>query len=863
MKNTAASIIVGALALLVGSSYADYTLTVATADATKGSVTAAGGTYPEGTAVTITATPESGYTFTRWDGVHPSLRLDNPLVLPVTNNTTATAVFGKTYYVATDGSDSTADGTNPATPYKTIEKAATAADDGDTVLVGEGNFTGSANLTLAKAVVLRGAGMDKTARLEKQTILENINAIVADMRFSGFNLNTMYIKKGNLLHCDVSKNSSTTTDGVGIRLTTGSVVGCVVTNNANNKGGNGVGILVWTTGGVAMTGPALIEDCLVADNSTGYAGTSGGIAVALSSRINGNSVTLRHCTVVRNAGGEGSSACGGLYIGGGEYKLIVEGCLIGGNTKFSDETAGGTDDAVLGLGSNAQGLRVFRDTVIARMATPARPAYFTFENCVTNVPAGFTDLAGGDFTVTRRSPAWGLCADGSDAGCFQSPRDGSFDVGCYPLTNAVCDRLETVLVARAENAPDATVTFDWDLDGDGNFEASGETVPALYDEPGLHAVTVRAISGGQTVTRTVPNLVYVAPREIFAWPASPSPTFPYATWETAAHTVNEAVAAAENGCRVQLTNAFYQVAASVRVCRTIEIAGTGTANNSVKGQAGSTESLNRIDANATGTCVQEKSSSANTVPFRLYRSGILLHSMAIGPGNTGVVGLYENAIVSNCVIRSGHYSQIDGVGLYARAGLVTHCVISNNYTSSAGSGGSVSLIQGGATLRNSLVCKGRHPSTNSSKAALGTVYAAGGCTVENCTIVANTATTGGGLYTSGEAVVRNNIIRDNQSTLSADDWYDATGSALYANNCLTSAHGANDGTVTNAPLFLDPARRDYRLHRKSPARDQGILLDWMDGSTRDLDGNPRVRGGLPDIGCYEFSGTDPLILFAK
>ena len=844
------------------SAMADYTLTVATADATKGSVSAVGGTYPDGTVVTVTATPETGYTFTRWDGVAPALRLENPLDLPVTNDTAATAVFGRTLHVATTGSDSTADGTNPATPYKTIEAACAAANAGDTVRVGEGDFTGTGNLTLAKAVVLRGAGMNKTARLKQQTILEDIGAIVADMRFSGTSGNTLYIKKGHLLRCDVSRNSSSTVDGVGIRLTTGSVVGCVVTNNVDGKGGNGVGIYVWTTGGVAMTGPALIEDCLVADNTTGYAGTSGGISVAPTSRINGNSITLRHCTVVRNSGGEGASSCGGLYVGGGDFKLLVEGCLIGGNTKFSDETATGTDDAFLGLGSNTRGLRVFRDTVFARMATPARPDYFTFENCVTNVPAGYADLKGGDFTIARRSPAWGLCADGSDAGCFQSERDGSFDVGCYALTNAACGHLDTVLVAKAENAPDpSAVSFAWDLDGDGVFEAAGESVTASYDESGLHDVAVRATSGGQMVTRTLPNLVYVAPREIFAWAGSPSPTFPYATWATAAHTVNDAVAAAEDGCKVQLTNAFYQVSESVRVCRDIEICGTGTANNSVKGQAGSTEGLNRVDANATGTCVQEKSSTANTIPFRLYRSGILLHSMAIGPGNTGVVGLYENATVSNCVIRSGHYTQIDGVGVYARAGLVTHCVISNNYTSSAGYGGSVCLIRGGATLRNSLVCGAKHTSSSSSKAALGTVYAAADCTVENCTIVANKATTGGGLYTSGEAVVRNNIIRDNEATINADDWYDATGTALYANNCLAAAHDASDGTVTGDPLFLDSSRRDYRLHRKSPARDKGVLLDWMAGAL-DLLGNPRVRGSLPDIGCHEFDGQDPLILLA-
>ena len=196
-----------ALVFAVLSSHADYTLTVATADATKGAVTAVGGTYPEGTAVTITATPESGYTFTRWDGVVPSLRLDNPLVLPVTNDTAVTAVFGRTHYVATTGNDSTADGTDPSTPYKTIEKAYAAAADGDTVSVGPGTFVGTAAITLAKAVVIRGAGMDKTTRQKQSLTINNADAIVADIRLYGqtWGLMVSFPKNGaggTLLRCD-------------------------------------------------------------------------------------------------------------------------------------------------------------------------------------------------------------------------------------------------------------------------------------------------------------------------------------------------------------------------------------------------------------------------------------------------------------------------------------------------------------------------------------------------------------------------------------------------------------------------------------------------------------------------------------
>ncbi len=815
-----------ALVISALSSHADYTLTVATADADKGSVTAAGGTYPEGTAVTITATPESGYTFTRWDGVVPSLRLDNPLVLPVTNDTAVTAVFGVTHYVATTGNDSTADGTDPSTPYKTIEKAYAAAADGDTVSVGPGTFVGTAALTLSKAVVLRGAGMSRTIRSGQRTTLDNANLIVADMRFTGYGSGgavTFSANGGTLLRSDVSGNTRTSTNGTGVNCARGNIVECVITNNVNNGGGRGVGINI--TGG-----PTLVENCLIADNTTGTGGTCGGLGAGYDSS---QPLIIRHCTIVRNTGGD-SGGCGGIYIGQNIFPLVVEGCLIGGNARCYDESATITADAFLRLASSKSGYpvgyRVFRDTVIDHMPTPNCPAYFTFENCVTNVPGGFTDLRGGDFTITRRSPAWGLCADGSDAGYFQSPRDGSFDVGCYPLTNSVCGRLETVLVAKAENAPDATVAFEWDLDGDGIFEASGETVPALYDEPGLHSVTVRATSGGESVTRTIPNLIYVAPREIFAWPDSPSPTFPYATWETAAHTPNAAVAAAEDGCKVQLTNKFFQLPAGVRVFRGIEISGTGPESSTVRGI----------------------SAASGFVPFRLFRSGILLHSMAIETGYNGVVRLYANAIVSNCVIRSGQFTSGSGVGVSASEGLVTHCVISNNYTNNKGNGGTVYLSAGGATLRNSLVCNNTHSKASASDPTKGTVYAAAGCTVENCTIVGNQATLGAGIYTYGAAIVRNNIVWGNTANTDSSghpDWFDETNTGLYSNNCMAEPHGENAETRDPAFIYVD-GRNTYTFAAGSPCVNSGLEMPWM-ANASDLFGNARIQGAGPDIGCFE------------
>ncbi|MBP5786718.1 MAG: cadherin domain-containing protein, partial [Kiritimatiellae bacterium] len=104
-----------------------------------------------------------------------------------------------------------------------------------------------------------------------------------------------------------------------------------VTNatGTSTSGGNGVGIKV--TGG-----PTLLENCLIADNTTGYAGTCGGLAIVYGTHDSApysKPTILRHCTIVRNKGGEGKG-CGGLNIGDQRFRLVIEGCLIGGNTKF-------------------------------------------------------------------------------------------------------------------------------------------------------------------------------------------------------------------------------------------------------------------------------------------------------------------------------------------------------------------------------------------------------------------------------------------------------------------------------------------------------------------------------------------------
>jgi len=72
-----------------------YTLTVTAGEG--GSVSTEGGTYDEGTEVTITATPEEGYEFVGWEGSDSD---SNNLSVTLNSNTSLEALFAKFFNIS-------------------------------------------------------------------------------------------------------------------------------------------------------------------------------------------------------------------------------------------------------------------------------------------------------------------------------------------------------------------------------------------------------------------------------------------------------------------------------------------------------------------------------------------------------------------------------------------------------------------------------------------------------------------------------------------------------------------------------------------------------------------------------------------
>ena len=794
----------------------EHRVAVTVNDAAKGSVSASQAWVAADGSVTITATPKEidGYAFTRWTGdVDLSVCLEPTITVTGDGVKSLCANFGRVYYAdGTYGNDATADGTDPRTPYKTITAAYAKAGSFDTVSVAEGSY--SAALTLAKGVVVRGAGMERTVQ-KAAVVLDHADAVLADLRMTGVqNAGMFNIKSGSaggtVLRCSSIGNSGTSQSGVGMCVYCGNVVDCVITNNT--CGGNfeslvkGIGLFV---GG----GPTLVQGCLIADNRA-----DSGCCTAFGVAGTGK-VTIRGCRIVRNLAGSGP----GLYIADEKSNVEVVDTIVSDNLKDTPATDAHSEDCYLGWAVGCS--RTFRNVVIGKM--PTCNEGYVFENCKLGYAGGFFNAWEQDYRITRCSVAW--AGEGAE-----------FDCGVSAETNWGLTNVTTTVHAKVVNAPAGEITYSWDFDNDGVFEIEGAgdgfaAQDHVFTRVGMNAVTLKVTVGGVSVTRRVENVVYVAPAVTYIWAQSPNPTFPYATWETASHNPAVAVHSVPDGGRLQFTNEQVKVADSIRVVRRMTVAGTGRDN----------DSNNNVVVPSDGTLVQHQ--SGNKIVFQIYNDGSLIHSMAIGPGCSHVVSVYRDSCVSNCVIRNGSYTSGMAIGADVAYGLVTHCVISNNTTGSNSSGGGSVVLSNGARLLNCYLTGANHTCT-SGTGTRGTVYANDGCTVANCTIVGNKAGTGGGLYTTGKALVYNNIIRDNTAVVGYPDWYDETGTGVYVNNCMPTAHHEGDGTVTAEPAFLPGT---ITFEAGSPCANVGTNLEWMTEGSVDLFGNKRISGGRVDIGCFE------------
>lgn len=224
----------------------------------------------------------------------------------------------------------------------------------------------------------------------------------------------------------------------------------------------------------------------------------------------------------------------------------------------------------------------------------------------------------------------------------------------------------------------------------------------------------------------------------FVWTNSPAPAAPYTNWQTAAHTIQDAVDACEDGDTVVVTNGLYAVGGRpvpygissnrVRITNAIHVRSVnGPKETVIRGQGPHGASAVRCAYLTNG---------ATLSGFRLENGHTPDYPLA--PGDEDPIGggaiLSADCTLTNCVVVSNAASTLGG-GVYGYPGAtVEACTFDEN---SAGDGGGLYLDAGtlrDSTFRDNLASPGYG----------GGAYLHGG-SATNCEFYRNNGYWGGGL----------------------------------------------------------------------------------------------------------------------
>ncbi len=208
-----------------------------------------------------------------------------------------------THYVSPDGGHVSPFTNGWAAASTDIQAAVNAAAAGDTVLVSNGNYVLSSQITVGDRIVRRFTGDPADVRVDGNHVvrcfyLNHSNAFLADVT----------VTNGYL--------TAPSSDGGGIYMVGGTVSNCHIINCRSIRG----------AGGVRADG-GTIHDCRIASNL--------GENNAGGCDLRGNAV-LNHCLV---SGNTGSNGYGGINIASDSPRIIN--CIITGNVASSSSYAGG------------------------------------------------------------------------------------------------------------------------------------------------------------------------------------------------------------------------------------------------------------------------------------------------------------------------------------------------------------------------------------------------------------------------------------------------------------------------------------------------------------------------------------------
>ncbi len=783
-----------------------------------------------------------------------------------------------------------------------------------TVWVTNGSYFVTSSVQVVKGIAIRGVnGPDVTvvARTSGSTRVFYVihpAALISGLSmtngsYGGQEGSGLYLQGGTATNCIIERNQQNRASAVYVD---GGLVTHSVIRRNTDAGNSG------TSGGASLVNTGRLAWCTIAGN-TGGSEVSSVAAV----RMGGNCI-VRNCIITNNASSGTGTNAAAVRMSAGD---VVQNCLIASNQVRGIVMAGGT----------ARNCTVTRNTVTGNAAPGIAMSTGLVRNCVVyangdnsgNLTAGSGAV---DYTcVTPAVPGAGNSSldpllvdpagdyrlgDGSpglDSGTNESWMTGEADLagadrvingtvdrGAYektgasggplacnfsaPVTEALTN-LPAVFTAVVSGDDTSIVSYAWDFgDGQSDSGADRTNVSHAYTT-GYFTVTLTVNNmSGEAATNTKAAYIRVAPLIAHVSPYG-AHVAPFASWNTAATTVQAAVDAAlvqgADATSVLITDGTYRVTQNIEISKAITV-----------------RSVNGRDR----TTIIRPSTAPSCRIFWIHHPAAVLDGVTItngyrtGSGQTGGIQL-DGGTVRNCTVAFCQGDREAG-GIALTAGTVSNCVVrGNSDTGNSGTLGGVSVLAG--QVIDCLIVANRG---GSDIGAVGGLRMSGG-EVRSCVIASNVYGTGaagaaGGAHVSG-GVLRGCLVHANSGAgvrLSAGSVVNATivrnsgigltNSVSGVTNTIAWFNGGADisgvtagirsscspslphdplgaGTITSDPQFLASgsgtgtnAAGDYHIRARSPCANAGLLQGWM-SDAHDIDGNPRVRGAQPDMGAYE------------
>ena len=314
--------------------------------------------------------------------------------------------------------------------------------------------------------------------------------------------------------------------------------------------------------------------------------------------------------------------------------------------------------------------------------------------------------------------------------------------------------------------------------------------------------------------------------------------------------INEAIKAAPEGQVINLAEGIYSVTGTLWIAKGITLKGAGRDKTFLMRSGTSYDSsqylrLEHPEAVVSGVTISNVNAKANNT------AGVLFITAQGGE-------LADSRITKCNGANSG-----SGASIGLAGGRLHHSIINNNTL--WGSGGNSTIYLWGGQVDNCLVRK-------NNNITRGCVALRGPGKIYNCTFADNTAKNGDNCVCAGvywnyaenfdprNARIVNTIFT--RGTAAKDtstghpEWYRNGGTEAQFTKCFSHCGwgsgvpvvGEGSVAVTDDG-FVDAANGDYHLKTTSAAYEKGTADEGVD--EKDLDGNDRMQGDFPDIGCYE------------